>query len=1188
MNSDRKGKLILKSVPGGEVERKVIAYLTPLMKNISPELLAAKIKKAPLILSRNITAEQGLKIAASLKKIGANAAFVPHTQEEALPKRTPMAKPTGQGMVAKSPSPSKSPAPTIKPSQPRRMKWVRVAFASLFLIFSLSLLAWRLYPHLVHQGSDNEIAQAKTTLPRIDFTAFRPWQEETPSIMAVDPQDMYQTFLHQYRWRPDSRVVKAFEVLAEHFGEHRGQPLGESPYRAGEVLSNGKEIMVPLQKEGRVIAEVRVPLPMTFSRTLSALNEWVEAMEGRKRYPQLTRFRTGSWKELEAADADINMVDPRYIMNGLTKLELLWHRNGPDPRILRSAARGYAMLLMALFPDKMNYADIFAAYGLSFLVLAKRMNPDLPLTSEEALLAMNMGYTAHASALLHSNSVEAIDPVNKVFQAYIQQDLQTLESLDIQDANVLGSYLLARLYRKMYLYGEAEKAATSLLKDYPYLYPVLVETISSGNLATAKVLTILYPMDILARLETTVTEESPENKVRWEERFKGFAGEESVGNISFTQFEGLLDKWQPLGPDGDRGFLFDEQRVKTAFRILYTDALFLRFNVLMNRWGVVDKAGNYIELLLTEDKNHPLVMEMQAELYGELGRRKEADAICAKVIKHPKTPGELATSAFYNVDDYLAKIRLAPAVAHSLDGRPESFFDMGTVFQRVLNFDFAEQYYSSALARNPYYYSIYVYLAQITGSDELLSSAIIKFPFSFTLMEKAGDYFKAKKSRVAKGKALECYDLAIKLVPTRKPLPLRKAAVLKQLDRPDEAVGVLKAWLREYGQQHDLTTLSYKASLAEIYLDMGNPNLAVTVLADEIDSYKADVLMVGARAYEETGQDDLAEQVYLKAVNRYPTADHVLSGTAAFYWRHGNNEEAAKLIGQGRNSMGNYHQWYFTDFLEVFAQSSEEQILAAVDLLAKYGATYPELNSLAFYFRGKERPAVAYKILQKSPTQLTMQRLEKCVHSYKVLRDWQGEEEALAYLHKAVPPKLREPLTIVLYSQGIFDVILTELNNPKAYSKAHREFYWLQRLIAWLALEKNPSELETEIMSHYKESWQNKLGRKLKRGPHEYYYDIGRYLLGMLSRDELLSQVRTAKQRCEFVYYIGLSERLKADFPDAANWYHLCLETLLSNNGEFHWAQNELFWWSYMGLKNRHRLPGDDIRAYRARYRPRT
>ena len=75
--------------------------------------------------------------------------------------------------------------------------------------------------------------------------------------------------------------------------------------------------------------------------------------------------------------------------------------------------------------------------------------------------------------------------------------------------------------------------------------------------------------------------------------------------------------------------------------------------------------------------------------------------------------------------------------------------------------------------------------------------------------------------------------------------------------------------------------------------------------------------------------------------------------------------------------------------------------------------------------------------------------------------------------------------------------------------------------------------------------------------------------------------MKTAKQRCEFSYYIGLAERLKNNFSEAANWYHLCQETLLENNGEFHWASNEVFWWAHMGTRKRHRLVGDDIRAYR-------
>ena len=150
----------------------------------------------------------------------------------------------------------------------------------------------------------------------------------------------------------------------------------------------------------------------------------------------------------------------------------------------------------------------------------------------------------------------------------------------------------------------------------------------------------------------------------------------------------------------------------------------------------------------------------------------------------------------------------------------------------------------------------------------------------------------------------------------------------------------------------------------------------------------------------------------------------------------------------------------------------------------------------------------------------------------------------------------------------MFDIVLTELSNPGAYPNAYKEFLWLQRLLAWLALKKNPVDLEYEMTKHYKQR------------SKDYYHRIGCYMLGFISRDDLLKIVNSPKQRCEFSYYIGLSERLKTRFSEATNWYHLCRETLQHNNGEFHWASDELFWWAHMGTRNRHRLPGDDILAY--------
>ncbi|MFQ6078884.1 MAG: tetratricopeptide repeat protein, partial [Thermodesulfobacteriota bacterium] len=933
-----------------------------------------------------------------------------------------------------------------------------------------------------------------------------------------------------------------------------------------------KVVVVPLLKKKQPIAEIRVPLPMTFPRAMAAYNEWLGAMEKGAAQPKASASKIGLWQDLENANGDINMVDPRAIINGLILLENLWRKSGPEPRIYRAAARGYAMLLIALFPDMMNYTDTLAAYALSFLALAKRLDSNLTLVSEEALLAMNMGYTAHAADLLQNGFKASSDPIDKTLEAFMRKDLKALKGLQGEGSRVLGYYLLARLYRDMRMSREAEDVATELFKRFPGFYPTVVEIIYSGRLAVAKRLTTFYPLDILAHLEGMVSPKSLKDEETWQERIKGFAGKTSEGNISLSQFETLINRWRPLGRDKRRGFVIDEERVKTIFKALYSDALYLKFHLLLYQWAVVERAENYAQLLAAEDDNHPLVMEMLAEVFAKLGRRKEADEISEKVINHPNASGQIAREAFYNVDGFLDKVRLAATLAHRLDGRPENLFSMGKMFQNFWNYDLAKRYYTLGLDQNPYFnnYKIYKYLSQVTGNDEPLSSAQKRFPDSFKLMEVAGDYYAEKEDSISKQKALKYYDMALKLVPSKMMLPRKKAKMLRQLGRHNDAARFLSAWIEEHGRK-DLATAGDKAYLANTYLEMGKPQLALEAITDWMDSYKAEVLMVGARVHEQMGQIEQAEQIYRRAVNRYPTSHYVLSGVAASSWRQGRNEEAAKTISQGRKISVQFSRWYFDDFLEVFVRNPENRILEAVEFLIKHGATPWEIRTLASRFHHKKRYEVAFRILQKADLQeqVSMERLQKNVDMYKVLKDWKGQEEAIKYLHKATPEHLKVQLTMLLYKSGLFDLILTELSDPQTYPPRYEEFLWLQRLMAWLALGKKPSGLEGKMIAHYRGS------------SSDYYFDIGRYLLGMVSRDELLISMKFSKQRCEFAYYIGLSERLKANFPEAANWYHLCLETLLQKNGEFHWAYNELFWWSRMGTGNRHRLLGDDIRTYR-------
>ena len=125
----------------------------------------------------------------------------------------------------------------------------------------------------------------------------------------------------------------------------------------------------------------------------------------------------------------------------------------------------------------------------------------------------------------------------------------------------------------------------------------------------------------------------------------------------------------------------------------------------------------------------------------------------------------------------------------------------------------------------------------------------------------------------------------------------------------------------------------------------------------------------------------------------------------------------------------------------------------------------------------------------------------------------------------------------------------------------------MMKLMAWLASGK-PESSQEELYLHY------------EKPSSDYYPSIGSYLIEKIPLETLLKRIKTPKQRCEFAYYIGFGFRMKNDFSRAANWYQICLETGLTNNGEYHWAADELFWWAHMGTRSRHKNLAQDISDY--------
>jgi hypothetical protein len=144
-NENPMGRLVLHSIPTKETEEMLVSYLGRIVKNVSSEKVAQKIKQTPFVLSKNISNKKGEKIAQNLRDLGARAEFVPHLSWTRDPDEL-----SGSDLLEISGSPlleslQKKSHPSRQQDSPGLGKKVITAIVVIFLAAVLSLLGWQLY-----------------------------------------------------------------------------------------------------------------------------------------------------------------------------------------------------------------------------------------------------------------------------------------------------------------------------------------------------------------------------------------------------------------------------------------------------------------------------------------------------------------------------------------------------------------------------------------------------------------------------------------------------------------------------------------------------------------------------------------------------------------------------------------------------------------------------------------------------------------------------------------------------------------------------------------------------------------------------------------------------------------------------------------------------------------------------------
>jgi hypothetical protein len=144
-NENPMGRLVLHSIPTKETEEMLVSYLGRIVKNVSCEKVAQKIKQTPFVLSKNISNKKGEKIAQNLRNLGARAEFVPHLAWARDPdelSETDLLEISGSPLLE---SLQKKSHPSHQQDSSGLGKQVITAIVVICLAAVFSLLAWQLY-----------------------------------------------------------------------------------------------------------------------------------------------------------------------------------------------------------------------------------------------------------------------------------------------------------------------------------------------------------------------------------------------------------------------------------------------------------------------------------------------------------------------------------------------------------------------------------------------------------------------------------------------------------------------------------------------------------------------------------------------------------------------------------------------------------------------------------------------------------------------------------------------------------------------------------------------------------------------------------------------------------------------------------------------------------------------------------
>jgi hypothetical protein len=300
------------------------------------------------------------------------------------------------------------------------------------------------------------------------------------------------------------------------------------------------------------------------------------------------------------------------------------------------------------------------------------------------------------------------------------------------------------------------------------------------------------------------------------------------------------------------------------------------------------------------------------------------------------------------------------------------------------------------------------------------------------------------------------------------------------------------------------------------------------------------------------GRTNDAERLARFALNRYPDNLSTRCDLLEVLWRQGKYAEAGTII-KASPSPPNAWEWRSVigkRFTEVFRGQSSEKSLHAFSGLLSAGSGSWFLLELAKEVNEAGNPDLAFQMASQLRS-AGMEDMHLRVEAYHFLKLAQGQSKAMEWISNVIPTTGKNPLSMFAFTNNEFELLWDLQNLPEPQD--HPEFVWLMRAAASAKMGPDKDPHHDDLVRYYRNSPQ---------GPYDV---IGRYLIGLVTEEQILALAIDPKKRCEIAYYIGLRAQGEGRTEDASDWYRVSIETGLINNGEYRWAYTTLNRWNTQG-----------------------